>query len=654
MSSSAELARTGIWAVAKVRQETRVDIQALRGFAVLLVVLYHSKLVPQLGAGYLGVDIFFVVSGYLITGLIRRGLENGSFSFTSFYIRRAKRLLPAAYVVLLLTALLSFVVLTPKDARDFSAQLVGAVTFTSNVVLWMQTGYFAGPAATKPLLHMWSLSIEEQYYLFLPMVMVLVPAKSWGRTIGVAFAASLCLCLVLVASKPGATFFLLPTRAWELLLGSLGALGIGGTRLNDMARRLTWPAALVIFTLPFLPTGFPHPGIDALTVCFATLMLLLGQHEALNENVVSKGLARIGDMSYSAYLVHWPMGALASSVWLTEVPQWVRLALLGATFLFGWLLYRYVENPGRRAPPTRRNLFFLAAGTVGILLTALIVFLLSVGSEAEEAGGGNLGLSVLCEYGETFSNKAQCRNAGAPRVMVWGDSQAMHLVDALATVPGGLVQATKTTCGPLLGTSAYRTTDQYNRSWAEGCISFNDSVLSYLKTANSVEVVVLSSLFSQYLAGDALVRDGRGYTDTTGDADRAFQALKATVEAVHGLGKRAILVAPPPSGNFDIGRCLDARRLRKLRLGSDAPLCEIVDEKYRQNSSALLSLINRIERERVVPVVRLDQILCKNGKCAVQIDDVPLYVDHVHLSHAGSRALGVRVDLPDRIGTEAR
>jgi peptidoglycan/LPS O-acetylase OafA/YrhL len=156
----------------------RTDIQALRGFAVLVVLLYHARLGPTKG-GYLGVDVFFVISGFLITGLIARSLDSGSFSFFGFYYRRAKRLLPAAYVTFFVTALLAPVFLTEIELNEFKRQLIAAVLLVGNIELWQQTGYFDGGAESKPLLHVWSLAVEEQFYMILPAALFLLPRKMW-------------------------------------------------------------------------------------------------------------------------------------------------------------------------------------------------------------------------------------------------------------------------------------------------------------------------------------------------------------------------------------------------------------------------------------------------------------------------------------------
>lgn len=210
----------------------RVDIQALRGLAVLLVVFYHAK-IGDLAAGYLGVDIFFVISGFLITTLVASGIDRGTFRLRDFYFRRAKRLLPAAYVTFAVTAVLAPWVLNQQELRDFAAQMVGAVTFTGNIVLWQQTGYFSGAAHLKPLLHVWSLAIEEQYYFLLPAALLFIKPTRWLAGAVILAALSFGLCIVGEMLAPSPTFYLLPSRVWELLIGSIGALWVLRGRTNE-------------------------------------------------------------------------------------------------------------------------------------------------------------------------------------------------------------------------------------------------------------------------------------------------------------------------------------------------------------------------------------------------------------------------------------
>lgn len=299
----------------------RVDIQALRGLAVLLVVLYHTKM-GGLPGGYLGVDIFFVISGFLITQLIASHVLRGNFSLWEFYSRRAKRLLPVAYVTFFITAILAPWFLNQQELHDFASQMVGAVTFTSNFVLWQQTGYFEGASDLKPLLHIWSLAIEEQYYFLLPAILLIIKPSRWLICALILILLSLGLCFIGGLIKPIASFYLLPTRAWELIIGTAGALLL--QQGNDVARGaiatlcklLLFPAIFSLMLIPFFPFGGIHPGLNAFLICIATLVVLLSTNTALNSSIVTKALGRVGDVSYSLYMVHWPVIAFVKNAWV--------------------------------------------------------------------------------------------------------------------------------------------------------------------------------------------------------------------------------------------------------------------------------------------------------------------------------------------------
>ena len=301
----------------------RTDIQALRGIAVLAVVLYHLRLVPISG-GFLGVDIFFVISGYLITLLVASGVTARTFSLRDFYTRRAKRLLPAAYVTLLVTALVAPLLLSQRELRDFALQVVGTATFSANFVFWQQSGYFDGASELKPLLHTWSLAVEEQYYLLLPGLLLLLQRRKWMVAVAATFAASVALCVYGRAHAPEATFYLLPTRAWELLIGSIGALLVHGRdgKLPDSVDRalgwMFWPAGMATVLLLWRPLGGAHPGKSAAIVCVCTLLVILREHPSVPSWKGAKVLAWFGDLSYSLYLLHWPLVSLGSSLLLCQ------------------------------------------------------------------------------------------------------------------------------------------------------------------------------------------------------------------------------------------------------------------------------------------------------------------------------------------------
>lgn len=642
----------------------RADIQALRGLAIALVLLHHARLLPALKAGYLGVDVFFVVSGYLITGIVARGLMRGTFSFRDFYWRRVKRLLPAAYLTFAACVLAAPLFLTQPEMRDFVRQLAGAVSFTGNMALWLQTGYFEGAAHLKPLLHVWSLAIEEQYYLLLPAALALTPQRWWKPLGLVAVAASLGLCLALVGPKPGATFYLLPTRAWELGFGSLGVLVLEGTRAAAWLARLFWPAVAALLLVPFVPTGAPHPGLDALIVCTATLIVILRRHPGAQAARWLRPLVGLGDISYSLYLIHWPLLAFAANAWVSPVPGWVRLGLVVFAVLLAAAMYRWVEQPGRRAAwrPTARSIAWVAAASLGLVLTALAVQAFQRSTSAvdfAQVRQANFGLNPVCESRDVYEPRPECRTSEHPTLLLWGDSYAMHWGQALAVNRAeGLLQATRSICGPMYGLSAiYPQRETYNRRWATKCLRFSDEVLTEIERNPSIRTVVLASPFYHAVATSTLVhRTPAGEEQVvTGSEDLASAALGETVRRLRALGKRVVIVAPPPSASdVDFGRCLELRAAGKLVLGADRPDCSIDEAKYRAQAAPVHALLRRVSREAGVPIFWPDEFLCRDGTCLVELDGVPLYRDTGHLSVAGSRLLGERWKLAQRLEAMAR
>ena len=644
----------------------RTDIQALRGFAILLVLVYHARLLPQLKAGYLGVDVFFVVSGYLITGIIQRALLAGTFTFSGFYFRRAKRLLPAAYVTFGFTVLLSTLFLTRPEMRDFTWQLLGAVTFTGNIALWQQTGYFEGAANLKPLLHVWSLSIEEQYYLLLPAALVFTPQRFWKVGAFATVLVSLLLCFALLPSKPGAVFYLLPTRAWELGLGSLGILALEGSVAGAWLTRLFWPALAALLLVPFFPTGAPHPGFDALIVCTATLVILLSRHPLLNRSLPARGLAHLGDISYSLYLVHWPLLAFAANAWVSPVPGWVRAGLVVVAFMLAWALYRWVEDPIQKVDIvlSRKPLFMALGVSTGLVVAAFAIpFAAFFGSRLADAPVqvGDVLVGKVCDQDDKF-DPTECANSSNPHILVWGDSYATHLVEGtVASTDQGVIWALKSLCGPFSGISVIRLDGFYSQNWSKQCLTFNQSVLRYLSETPSVQVVVLSSYTEQYLSGNHLVKGqfgssllGDSVEELEGGEDVAIHALIATVDAIRAMGKRVVFVAPPPASGFDIGKCLRLKARGKMFFGADKPTCEISEGKYRLVKSKLLSFLNRLSREADLSIISFDEFLCHAGTCAVEIGDIFLYRDGGHLLENGSRILGLEMNLALKLVSAAR
>lgn len=604
----------------------REDIQALRGFAVLVVVLYHAKL-SWISAGYLGVDVFFVISGFLITKLVKEKIELGNFSFTEFYMRRAMRLLPAAYVTFAATAVLAGILLSSTALESFKMQMVGALTFTANMVLWRQSGYFASAAELKPLLHIWSLSIEEQYYFVLPALLYFSLKKYWLRGACVLLLGSYALC-ILASAHGSAAFYLLPTRAWELLIGSVAALLVLNSNWRKGLKIAFWPMLVVLWVLPWLKLEQVHPGPAALAVCLATAAVILRQHPMLTKGFVVKIFAKLGDVSYSWYLVHWPLFAFLNNVWLSEAgdkaPLSVRLSILGLSLLLAYVLNKYVELPFR----TYKNLNLWSMLKKLLACTAVLVSMPMALSHAmkpekdyQYLNRENAGFDLACTHARSnFIPTAQCSNSENPEMMVWGDSFAMQMIPGLLSFEPKpkIIQATLSSCGPLLGISPVKIELDLTDQWAKNCIQFNESVLSHLAKTPSIKFVVLSSPFGQYLDVDhikILQKDDNGrYAQHTASAALALTAFRKTIDEILKLGKTPVLIAPPPGSKFDIAHCLERAQTSKPIWGVSSD-CKVTVAAYHAARRDVRDFVSQIKAQLPVAVISLEPALCNEQTC---------------------------------------
>ena len=640
----------------------REDIQALRGIAVLLVLLYHADIVG-LAAGYLGVDIFFVLSGYLITGLVARRLAEGRFSFAEFYLNRAKRLLPAAYAVYAATAIAACWFLTGSEFDRLLETLWGALTFTANFKLWLGTNYFANAAKLNALLHVWSLSIEEQFYFVLPLVLFLTPRRYWLGLALLGGFASLVLCIFVVPNSPAAAFYLLPTRAWELALG--GALALAEMRraamrscAGSVTPALTWSSAwlrvpalaVLILTPAFAPgslLGSIHPGFDAVLVCAATALLLICRLPLLTRGALAWTLARLGDISYSLYLVHWPLFALAANAYLGETPPFsTRASLLAASVLLAAMLYHLVEKPIRRRPIGGRRtwpaLFALAATAAVSVIAIGTRATLELPRDYAALLRPNAGLDLACDFQSEFKPLEACRTAAVPQLLVWGNSLAMHLLPALAENSGdAIAQATMSMCAPVLGIAQFP--PGLGPAWARKCIGFNNSVLAYLKKEPSIKMVVMASAFSQLAREHArglLLAGGKLITNSFSE-EEALEHFVGTIRAVQETGRKVIIVGPPPTIGIDLASCLVRREMKLVTLGTHKD-CELRAGEALACRASFISLIRKAVEITGVPFIDLADTLCDGNLCQVTLGDTWLYRDAGHFSVNGSHELGRR------------
>ncbi|HSF12819.1 MAG TPA: acyltransferase family protein, partial [Erythrobacter sp.] len=618
----------------------RADIQALRGFAVLAVILYHAGL-PLAQNGFLGVDLFFVVSGFLIGGHVLRALEHGDFSFGTFYLRRVRRLIPAAYATLLLTVLGGAFLLTADAHARFAAQALGSLGYVTNVVLWRQINYFNDQSDSEPLLHMWSLAVEEQFYLLLPLALWLLPRGWRGLATIVVTVVSLALYMAIYPRSPGAAFYLLPTRAWELGIGVLTAMLALRQVGEPIARRLALPALALLAGAVLLPLPLPQHWL-ALPVCLGTAALLLA---ALPGHRVLRPLERLGDASYSLYLVHWPLFAFAHVIWLgTSPPLAVRIGLVAASLALGWLSWRYIEQPGRFAPVAARRvvaLYIAATLAMAGLVTGTAAMVKARPQSIDLAGITGLDQPGCDADAARFDGR--CTMGPEPDLLVWGDSFSQQLIPALvASGEANLAQASKGQCAPLPGLAPVDR--DATMPFARDCLAFNASVLDYLRRTPSIRVVVLSGNYARYFQPGTRALRGDGSVSAATSAD-LVAAQRDMARAIRAMGKRVVIVTGPVAARFDFGQC-HARQQGGLPTVLPAPDCAIPPEARARPEASVDALFSGFARRGQTPVVRLDRMLCPDpALCPTALEGTALYRDAHHLSRAGSTLAGRRFAL---------
>lgn len=622
----------------------RPEIDGLRALAVIPVILFHLA-APLAPAGFLGVDVFFVISGYLITGLLVADLRAGRFSLWRFYERRARRILPALFLVTSACVLPAALWMLPGQQADFGRAILAAIGFVSNVLYYGSTGYFAASAETMPLLHTWSLAVEEQFYLIFPLVLYGVwrfGAARLGLVVAGLGLASLAVGLWLARSDPAAQFYLLPSRAWELMAG--GLIALWQRRPVGIPAEILAGSGLLLIVCGYAVPDGGMPGLPALLpVVGAALFLWTGAGSRVGRIMALAPLRWIGLISYSAYLWHWPLLAF----WRLrggEVTPATGLTIGAATLVLATLTFVFVEQPFRnRGPaavfPVRALVPFLGAGAVGLALFGVLP-LIPAGSGQGQGDAAaiearlaiNYGLGEVCEA--AFTLDPVCRTSDRPEILLWGDSFAMHLAPAIRAGGdwGGMIQMTKSSCAPILDLST--APPEYEADWYEECLRFNDEVFAWLAGAASVRIVVLSSTFNMLFQD---LRRPDGTTVPAVDAPPAIRAgLLDTAARIRALGKAVVVVSPTPVTGDDIGQCLASAALS----GAAEAACDFPLATAASVNRDAIDFLRGLSDQ--VPLIDLTALICPEGHCATRKDGVFVYRDAGHLSVEGAEWLGRR------------
>lgn len=636
----------------------RPEIDGLRAVAVIPVILFHAGLAGFSG-GFVGVDVFFVISGYLITTILYNEISDGTFSILNFYDRRVRRLLPALFFVCLFCCIFAWLWMLPDEFLRFGRSLIAVNIYASNILFWKEVGYFTAGVELKPLLHTWSLAVEEQFYLVFPLILLALRKLVLKRLLIVVLLlviASFALCVWASYAQPRENFYWLPMRAWEMGVGSVLALTVA-----HWSQRTGWLAeagallglVLIIAPVIFYDGTISFPGVWALPpVLGCALIIAFARTDSIIGRFLGAAPIRgIGLISYSAYLWHWPLFVFARIYYYQEeAPTSVYLALSALSLFMAYISWRYIEQPFRNRTRFTRKSVFLGAGVIsacfiGFGAMANITNGLpmrhpnpTLAASLDDKLAANHGLGVFCNPPD-FGTKT-CQTSETPEVLVWGDSYAMHLSDAFiaAREDIALVQMTKSVCGPFFDLAPILGAN-YNRKWAEGCAKFNSSVQQYLENTPAIKYVILSSPFGQYSNESQTVLD-KGQIVT---ADRAYNIarFKDTLGWLNSHNIKPIVVSPPPKNNKNNATCL----ARSIWFRKDLEDCQIRLEDYQETEANRILFLREIER--TYDVVWPSDYLCDGDICRTNIGDIFIYRDGGHFSREGAKLLGKNMDFND-------
>lgn len=595
----------------------RGEIDGLRAIAVGPVILFHAGF-SAFSGGFVGVDVFFVISGYLITTIITDEIAKGSFSIARFYERRARRILPALFVVLMACIPFAWWLMDPFEMKEFGQSILGTASFSSNIYFLMKTGYFDTASEVKPLLHTWSLAVEEQFYILFPLLLMVLwrfgqRAVVWA--IGAVALVSLALAEHLVHPAPSATFFLLHSRAWELCIGALVAFHLRKADRPELPMSLAQAAGLLGLGMILGPVWLydaetPFPGMTALPPVLGTALVLLAAqkgtiaHRLLNARV----FVGLGLISYSAYLWHQPIFAFVRVYTLEALSPPLALGGIALSLALAAATKRFVEDPFRhRLLKNRRALVLALSAAVSVAFAGFGVFVHLRNGLPERSSLGlmlaqNYGLSSACSGAAL--DEPLCQSGTKATTLLWGDSLAMHLARAVAVAKGGVVQATLSGCPPILGYTGAA------RKAAISCEDFNTRLMQALAAKHMPQVrrVILASTF-------AALRKPDGQ-----------EQFAQTIAQLQGLGYEVVLVSPTPTH----GRILKCIKLQ-ARAGQPFGACDY--PRDAMENADIFDILHALADRMRVPLIDLRDMLCDKDICHVASGQTVYYRDNIHLAN---------------------
>jgi peptidoglycan/LPS O-acetylase OafA/YrhL len=587
----------------------RPDIDGMRAFAVIFVLVFHAF--PEwLPGGFVGVDIFFVISGFLITGIILSDMDRGSFSPAVFYARRVRRIFPALIIVLIASLAAGYQLMLVPDLTSLCKNAAASALFSANLMLLSEAGYFDIDAHLKPLLHLWSLGIEEQFYLVWPWLLLVVPRPWFVRFVVVVLVISFALNVLLIHEHPSATFYLPVTRAWELMAGALVA------RWQPAGRRPGLLAAAGIIAIGVSLFWFDartvFPGWAAALPVAGTMLLICSKESLFNRILLGNRTAvNIGLISYPLYLWHWPL-LVFTQIYRSGVPltNLQRVLVLALSFALAWLTYKFVERPirfGKRRVVA--GLVTAMAAIAGLVTFPALGYMPPPPEPIRQLvtlpanGAGWRVHECMLLDADTQGFSSDCAEPRRPLILVWGDSTASALVPGFRALQNsrdlGLAQYTVSSCKPYL-MKIETTTDL--------CIERNREISDIIRDIGP-DIVILHALW---------------------DRNDTAAMIKPTIDAIKSSHvRRVIILGPVPVWRGGLPAAVAAYYRLKRRIIPERTF-EAVDPAFGDDN------LRRIASELGVTYISARDILCNADGCLARIGNSLTASDTVHLTAAGA------------------
>jgi peptidoglycan/LPS O-acetylase OafA/YrhL len=619
----------------------RPDIDGLRAIAVLLVVIHHAF--PEiLPSGFIGVDLFFVISGFLITTIIFQGLENNTFSFLDFYVRRIKRIFPALILILVSCLVYGWFSFFPADYKQLGKHTLAGATFLSNFAFWYESGYFDGDSKLKPLLHLWSLGIEEQYYIFWPLIAWL----AWKKNINLL---KLCLALLvlsfatnlfMVRSNLVSAFFSPASRFWELLIGSVLAYVRLNNQNTDNATRnnlLAWLGlGLLGIGIALINPARRYPGFWALLPELSAYFIISAGPQAwVNRVFLSNLLFRwIGLISYPLYLWHWPLLVFAKQSSAQQPSVQLLLIVVATSIALAWLTYFLVERPIRFGKgDARRKALFLSVLMVVIAYLGFNIYkrdglgfrmppaLQKIASFSNDYYKDSNFECLIGVTDATSENPSQCfKNVGNANalaktnksILLWGDSYAWAIyagINKVAAPHANVYLMSKAGCPPILADERLK---------ANNCNAQNARVIDAIKNEKYDQVVLVARW------------DHWNY-----QSDQYILNISKTIDHLNQLRvKQVYVIGPPPEWHPGLQEVLIKQALRDKLTHK---LADRISEGVT-TSPTLDQQLNKLAKEKGISYISLLNILCNKDGCITKAGDEPedlIGYDDGHFSRKG-------------------